>query len=62
MIECRGEPVARLVAVRCAAAECAHAGEGDIVAWLDAHPLPSRGCRSPEAVAAGLAEERAAWS
>lgn len=57
----RGEPVARLIAVGKHRGMRIKPAEGGIVAWLDAHPLPARVSRSPEAIAAALAEERAAW-
>jgi prevent-host-death family protein len=57
----RGEPVARLIAVGKHRGVRTKPAEGGIVAWLDAHPLPARVRRSPQAIAAALAEERAAW-
>lgn len=57
----RGEPVARLIAVGKHRGVRTKQAEGGIVAWLDAHPLPARVRRSPQAIAAALAEERAAW-
>lgn len=57
----RGEPVARLIAVGKHRGIRTETTVGGITAWLDAHPLPARIARSPEAIAAALAEERAAW-
>lgn len=60
----RGHPVARLVGsapvVAPAAADVA-AGAGDIVAWLQSHPLPAYARRSTKEIEAALAEERLAW-
>lgn len=60
----RGHPVARLVGSAPAAAPAAGdvaAGAGDIVAWLQSHPLPAYARRSTKEIEAALAEERLAW-
>lgn len=58
----RGEPVARLVPVGDVSATGSRRGNGAaILAWLDAHPLPSYARRTAEEIDATIEEERQAW-
>lgn len=61
LIADRGVPVARLLPVSGVRVGDGARGAQGIVAWLDAHPLPERLCRSPEAIASGMADKRVAW-
>lgn len=61
LIANRGVPVARLLPIASARVRDVAREPRDVVAWLDAHPLPERLRRSPEAIASALAGERAAW-
>lgn len=57
----RGEPVARLVAVRALHARRAVAQAGDIVRWLQDNPLPAYLQRSAAEIDAAIQDERASW-
>lgn len=57
----RGEPVARLVPVRAQNRKAAKGNAGDILDWLDAHPLPEYARRSAQEIDADIEEARASW-
>ena len=58
----RGEPVARLIRADETSSDQAGSGDGgEILRWLELHPLPSYAVRSAEELDAAINEARAAW-
>ncbi|MEQ1735091.1 MAG: type II toxin-antitoxin system prevent-host-death family antitoxin [Rhodoglobus sp.] len=52
----RGRPVVRIVPIQ----DSEHSG-AELVAWLEAHPLPTGAARTPDELDEQIAQEREAW-